>query len=906
MRSLDMLRLRLRSLLHRDRVEHELKEEFSFHLEQQTAENIAAGMAPREARYAALRALGGAAQLQEECRDQRGVRWIETVQQDLRYAVRGLRKSPAFTAVAVLSLALGIGANTAIFSLIDAVLLQFLPVREPQQLMFVGTKPTKVGGSIRLSRGLDTQVLEAVQKHATLLDGVSGVQSGTEVSVQSAGAPEITSGYFVDGSYFRVLGVPAIVGRVLSPDDDRAEGFSGQGWPAVISYGYWQGRFAGRQDIVGQKLTVNTIPFVIVGVTPPGFRGLQMDDEASLTMPMASAPQVREGKLTPPNKKTPELIWSLFVRLKHGVAAAAAEAELTPLVRQAVAAETGVISTGGDPNQLVIQLTPASRGQSGLRQHFSTSLSVLMVVVALVLLIACANIANLLLARASARQREIAIRLSLGCTRWRLARQLLLESLLLSGLGGAVGLLFALWGRNLIVQLATASATSVPPLVMAWDYRLLLFTGGVCVVTALFFGLAPALRATRINSAEVLKSGLRTSRLPGRIPLSKPLVALQVAISLVLLIGAVLFLGTLRNLYRVDLGYNAQNLLLMTLNPQLAGYEPERAAHFFDQVREQVQAVPQVESATWAQNVILGGSVGLRPLRVPGYVAKAGEQTKPWVITYPVGPDFFRTMQMPLAAGREFTSRDNRAAPRVAIMNQAMARHFFGQTTPIGKKVSLLGGSDMELVGIARDAKYLSLRDQNEEVLFLPVLQDPPMPWATLVVRTQTHSPQTAADIARLVRGIDANVPVYHITTMERQRDAKLSQERLLALLTGFFSLLALGLSAVGLYGVLAYNVAQRTGEIGIRVALGADRGTILRMICTETARVVGAGIAGGIVVAVAAARLVRSFLFGLAPTDTFSVALAVLVLGVVAVLATLLPARRAARVDPMVALRYE
>ncbi len=906
MRSWDKVTLRLRSLLHRDQVEQELREEFSFHLEQQIEENLAAGLKPDEARQAALRALGGVAQMQEECRDQRGVRWIETVQHDLRYALRGLRRSPGFTAVAGLSLALGIGANTAIFSLIDTVLLQLLPVREPQQLMFVTTKATQVGGSIRLSQSLDTEVLQAVQKHATLLDGASGVQSASELSVRAGGAPEMVTGDFVDGSYFQVLGVAATEGRVLSPGDDSPAGFSGQGWPAVISYGYWQGRFTGRPDIVGQKLSVNTIPFVIVGVTPPGFRGLQMDDEAHLTMPIAAAQQVAEGKLTSANPKTPPLIWAFFVRLKRGVSSTAAEAELTPLVRQALAAQPGRISTGGDLNQLAVRLTPANRGQSGLRQHFSTALRVLMVVVGLVLLIACANLANLLLARASARQREIAIRLSLGCTRWRLARQLLLESLLLSGLGAALGLIFAVWSRRIIVQLATARATSPPALPMAWDFRLFVFTGAVCVATALLFGLAPALRATALDSTEVLKSG-RTARTSGRIPLSKPLVVAQVAISLVLLMGAVLFLGTLRNLYRVDLGYNPRNLLLMTINPQLAGYEPGRAAHLFDNILERVQVLPQVESATWAQNVVLGRSVGLRPLHVPGYVTKAGENSMPWVITYPVGPGFFRTIQMPLAAGREFTPQDNRAAPPVAMMNQAMVRHYFGQTNPLGRKISLRGNRDMEIVGIARDAKYLSLRDENEEVLFLPVLQeDPPVPWATLVIRTKTPSAPAATAVVQLVRQFDSNIPVYGITTMERQRDAKVSQERLLATLTGFFSLLALGLSAIGLYGVLAYNVAQRTGEIGIRMALGAERGTIFRMICAETARVVGVGIAGGVAATLAAARLVRSMLFGVTPTDTSSLAVAVLVLATVALVAALLPARQAVRVDPMVALRHE
>ncbi len=904
MRWWDKLRLRLNSLLRRNHVEDALCEEFSFHLDEQIAENIAAGMEPKEARYAALRALGGAAQMQEECRDQRGVRAIENLHQDVRYAMRGLRKNPGFTAVSVLSLALGIGANTAIFSLLDSVLLQSLPVRDPLRLMFMGTKPTKVGGSIRVSQAFDDRVLAAVQRHAKLLDGASGVQNAYQLSVQVSDRPEIAAGDFVEGTYFRLLGVSPLFGRVLSPADDRPEGITGQGWPVVISYGYWQRRFAGHHDVVGQKLTVNTIPFVIVGVLSAEFRGLQPGEETQLVMPLAAAQQVSEGTIATSSK--PQVIGAFLVRLKPGVTSDAAEAELTPLVRETLAAESGTIAVTGNLNQLAVQLTPASRGQDGLRQRFSTALTVLMTVVGLVLLIACANIANLLLARAGARRKEIAIRLSLGCTRWRLARQLLIESLLLSTLGGAIGVVFAVWARNFVVRLATASDVSATQMPIVWDWRLLSFTVAVCVITALLFGVVPALRATSLEPGEVMKSG-RTSRLSGRVPLSKTLVAAQVAISLVLLIGAALFLGTLRNLYRVQLGYNAQHLLLMTINPHLAGYEPGRAAQFFDLALQRIQAMPQVESATWAQNVILGHSVGLRPLRVPGYVPKPGERANPWVLTYPVGPGFFHMMEMPLAAGREFTAQDRRGVPLVAMMNQAMARHFFGRANPVGQKISLVGTPQMEVVGIARDAKYLSVRDENEEVLFLPVLQeDPPMPWATLMIRTAPGSTRSAADFSQAIHAIDSNVPVYDLTSMERQRDTKVSRERTLAVLTGFFSLLALGLSAVGLYGVLAYNVAQRTSEIGIRMALGADRGRVLRLICAETAKVVGAGIAGGVATSFAAARLVRSVLFGLTPTNVPAVAFAVLLLAIVALIAALLPARRAMRIDPMVALRYE
>ena len=892
MRWLDKILMRLRSLLGRDRMERELESEFRFHLDQQIAENLQAGMSPKEARAAALRAVGGIAQLEEECRDARGVQWFETLAQDLRYAFRTLRRTPAFTVVAVLTLALGIGANTAIFSLVDAVMLKLLPVREPQRLFFLRSSSVQVG-NFHISRTVSLGTLKQMAQAKTL-DGITAYDEAPHLNVSVNGRVDLASGNFVSGTYFNVLGVPAVLGRTLTPDDDRPEAAAAQGWPAMVSYGYWQLRFAGRADVLGQRVTINQIPFVIVGVIAPGFTGIDLEEHADLVMPSVSRSQVIEEKVSAGFPKPDDYAGQVVGRLRPGMSLSTAAAELTVIFRQNEIALAGAKMSNDQREaiqKLSIEPTPAGQGSSAIRKKFSTALEVLMVVVGLVMLIACANIASLLLARSSARQREIAVRLSLGSSRMRLARQLLTESLVLSALGGTLGLLLAIWGRNAIVYFATSEAGSIP---LQLDWRLLAFTAGVCILNALLFGLAPAWRASRIDCNEALKS--RSGRTASRLPMGRVLVAGQVAISLALLVGAALFLSTLRRLYQVDLGYSRDQLLMMTVDPHLAGYEGTRLPQFWNELTARAKATPGVRSVSLMSNRLLGGMTRLNSLFVPGYTPSPAEKGTLWVVSFAVGPQFFATTGMPLVAGRDFTELDSgTTSPRVAVINQSMAKHFFGDRDAIGQHIGNDSKGPMaEIVGIAKDVHYFGMTEDKQDVWFSPMMQDAGVLWynpledSTLVVRTNLDPDRMVSDLRGVVRAIDPNVPVYDVKSMSEQVDANLAQQRTLALLTSFFGLLALGLSAIGLYGVLAYGVAQRTGEIGIRMALGADRSSILRLIFRETVQVLAIGIAAGLAIAIGGGKLVQSLLFGVTPHDIGAFAAGVLVLSAVALIAAL------------------
>jgi predicted permease len=531
-----------------------------------------------------------------------------------------------------------------------------------------------------------------------------------------------------------------------------------------------------------------------------------------------------------------------------------------------------------------------------------------MVLVGLVMLIACANIANLMMARASVRRREIAIRLSLGSSRWRLVRQLLTESLLLSFLGTALGIVLAVWARSAIVYLATLRQSS-PAIPFEWNFRLLAFTAGISVLNALLFGLAPALRATRLDLGTALKSG-RAGGGATRIPLGRVLIAGQVSVSLALLIAAALFIDTFRNLDRIDAGYDRDRAILVTLDARLAGYRGARAAQVYKQVMDRVTALPGVRAVSVMREKLLSGRVSMNSIWVPGYTLRSGEDAANlWVVANGVGPNFFATSGMRLVAGRDFSEQDNERAAKVAVLNETMARHFFGSRDPVGQHIAWAKSelASVEIVGVVRDIKYIGLREDKMDVIFTPILQDPDA-WkeATLLVRTSTDSAGMLNDVRAAIRGVDSNLPVYDLTTMNRQVQSTLSQPRLMAILSSFFGFLALGLSAVGLHGVLSYNVVQRTSEIGIRMALGAQRAGILHLVLGETARVVAIGIAVGIAIALSATRLIGSLLFGVTPTDSSALVGAVALLTAVAMLAAFLPAYRASRVDPMTALRNE
>ncbi len=822
---------------------------------------------------------------------------FESVMQDIRYAIRTMGRSPAFSATVVATLALGIGANTAIFSLVDAVLLRMLPVMRPEQLYFLETSAVQVG-SVSVSRAIENAQFQQVQARATKVAAFGAFMLYPRLQVGVDGQTELASAHLVSGTYFRALGVQPILGRALGAGDDNSTGRV-----VVLSYGYWRRRFGGDPAVVGRPITINSVPFTIAGVAPRDFHGLTPDPRMDLLLPIGTKPQVDDAAISSKEQKPDDMAGITFARLGDTVPPAAAAAELSVLLRQATTSSDAALQNRA------VTLTPASRGMSGIRGQFSEPLRILMVVVALVMLIACANIANLLLARGSAREREIAIRMSLGSSRWRLIRQLLTESLLLALCGALAGIPVAMWARAGIVYLALKSDTA-DSLPLEWNFRLIAFTVAMAVVTGLLFGIAPALRATGLRYTETLRGGLRggrTGRGLGRIPLGRILVAGQVALSLALVVGAALFLSTFRNLDRTNVGYDRDHSLLLTVDPSLAGYTDERASALFGQILERLHSVQGVRSASVMQTTMLAGQMMLRSFVRPGYALQPGEDDKNfWVISNPVGPHFLKTAGVHLVTGRDFEEGDNQRAPKVTVINEAMARHFFAGRNPIGQHINSAYSKDsFEIIGIIRDIKYVGLRPDKQEVMLMPIAQLPANT-ATLLVRTAGEPLAMLPAVRAVISEVDAKLPIYDVTTMEQQVQASMAKERMLATLATLFGVLALALSAIGLYGVLSYGVVQRTGEIGIRMALGARRGNIIRLVLGDTALVLIAGIAAGIGLALAGGRLIQSMLFGVSATDAISMIGAACILAAVATLAGYLPARRACRVDPMVALRHE
>jgi predicted permease len=793
---------------------------------------------------------------------------------DLRFAIRTLRQSAAFTTVAILSLALGAGANTAIFSLIDTLLLRRLPVAQPADLYFLQTKPIEAGGvriSVSISNG-------AVRRMQQANPDIASSYEEDKLAVSFNGQSQPASAHFVSGNYFQMLGVPAILGRTLGPHDDRPSEHV-----AVIDFPYWRRRFGSDPSVVGREVVVNGVPFTIVGVTPRDFYGLSTDTPADLMLPFATLPQIEAGHPSGESPKPGDPAGTVVARHPNA-------AQLSTILRQ-----TELERAGDHPSadrlqtisRIAIDLQPAARGLNHIRDRFSDQLKVLMAVVAIVMLIACANLANLLTAKSAARRREIAIRLSLGATRAILVRQLLTESLVLSLAGGALGILFAVWARDSIVAIA---GVSISP---DWNLRIFAFTAGISILNALLFGTLPALRATNSAFSVSTKSG------------GSRLVAIQIALSLALLIGAALFLSTFRNLNRVDLGYARDHILLATIDPGVAGYKGPRVAEIYRQALDRAAAIPGVRSVSLMSERLMSGRIRMSTVTVPGYALRPGEDPNNlWIIQNYVGPNFLSTSGMHLIAGRDFTDLDT--THLVAVVNQSFAGHFLAGQNPIGRTITWdREQKPVEIVGVVANIKYFGVQEGDQDVAFTPLLQQPDPPkQATLVLRS-TIDPASLAPALR-ARLDDLKLPVSDISTMDAQVERSLSQPHLLAILSTFFGALAVALASIGLYGVLSYGVARRTREIGVRMALGAQRSSILQMILSETVRVIVLGIAAGLALAFSTARLLKSLLFGITPYDAPSIIAAVAILSLAALAAGFLPAHRASKVDPMVALRHE
>ena len=842
---------------------------------------------------------------------------MSTLLADLRYGLRMLARNPGCTAVAVLTLALGIGANTAIFSLMDAVMLKALPVHKPEQLVlfFEGSDE-----GMRISDGVGEggrwkyysyPLYEYLRDHNQFFQGICAFRLGEDrLSVTVVGRPSGESaqevmGHLVSGNYFSVLGVNAILGRTLSPEDDRP----GARPAAVISYGYWKQSFGGDPAVVGKVVDLNGTPFTIVGVTPREFFGERVRRSPDFWLPMVMQPQImlRESFL-----KDPHIYWvNLMGRLKPGAGRQQAQAGVTVQLRQCLTSQAGSQISPHVRKEIeksYISLAPGGPGISGLRERYSKPLHILMAVVALVLLIACANVANLLLSRAAARHKEISVRLALGASRVRLIRQMLTESLLMAGLGGALGAVFAAWGVRILVSKFTGSSSRLD---VSPDLRVLSFALAICALAAILFGLVPALRSTRVELAPALKASSFSPGATGRRwSLGKGLVSFQAAMSLLLLVGAGLFVRTLQKLEAEDLGFNRQHVLLVGIDPRLAGYKPAQLAPLYQRLIDRVNALPGVRSASLAAYSLMSGNSSTSNISVEGYTPPPGQDMNIHVNV--VGWKYFETAGTPMLLGREMGLQDTASSLKVAVINATMAHDFFGDQNPIGRRFGFgddpKHSGDIEIVGVAADAKYSNLRQKPEPMVFLPVLQmrgDAAYVWE-LELRTAGDPRSAATEVRSALAGIDKGLPATKLKTLSEQVDDSLDQERTISQLSSVFGLLALTLACVGLYGVMAYRVARRTSEMGIRMALGAGSSDVLWMVLREALLLVLAGIAMGIPAAIGAGHLISSMLFGLTPSDPVTISLATLLLVAVAVLAGYLPARRASRVDPMVALRYE
>jgi ABC-type antimicrobial peptide transport system permease subunit len=856
--------MRLFGLLDRSRREREFAEELESHLAFHIEDNLRAGMSPDEARRQALIKLGGVTLAQELHREQRGLAMFETLVQDLRFGFRLLRRNPGFSFVAILTLALGIGANTAIFSLMDAIFWRPLPVSQPEELVCFAI-PSRVGPETA-----PQALLREFQNGNQVFMGA--LASNTDgLSLTVAGTTERVMGEVVTGNYFSLLGVNAFRGRAFSAEISRGD------WApeAVLSYDFWQRRFGSDDSVVGKTIQLNGYPFTIVGVSPPHFFGTRV----------GFSPEVRFPKLPDSLNQTmpampllnPKNYTAVVARLKPGVSFQQAQAA-TEVLYQRLLQDDPQFSRPTSFRGTHLQLLSAARGTSDLRREFGRPLTILLGMVALVLLIACANLANLLLGRAQARRQEIGVRLAIGAGRVRLMRQLLTESLLISCLGGALGVGLAYWGVDILFgflpQNHIRTLLEVKP-----DVRALGFTFAVTILTGFLFGLAPALHATRLELVSALKSRGAGAR-RRVIDLRQALVVAEVALSVLLLIGAAFFMRTLQNLRAVDAGFKAENVLLFTMKHVHQRYTPAQLRNFCRELLERVEGLPGVRSASLAGNGPFSGREDTPPVAIPG--------TEPQVerLTYPI-VDRVKT----------------------AIIDERVALDFFSGMNPIGRRIAIGQApnlTEFEIIGLVKATKQKSIRETDQGAVYLSLLQGD-RPWMpTLFVQTTNNTAALTAAVRQTFQGLDKDLPVFNVKTFEQQLNESLAQDRLVATLSGFFGVLAALLAAIGLYGVMAYAVARRTREIGIRLALGAQPVSVLWLVLREALGLALIGMVIGLGGALLATRLISSLLFGLTPTDLPTIAIAALLMLAVAALAGYLPARRASRVDPLVALSHE
>jgi predicted permease len=899
---------RLLTLFQRERATQLLDDELQFHLDEQIAENIAAGMSKNEARHAAMRAFGNSTVLKEETRETWGWIWLEQIGQDLRYGFRALRKSPLFTAVAVLTLALGIGANTAMFSLLNQVVLRLLPVSHPEQLVIVRETGNHYGNSYG-DNTISWPMFEDLRDNNQVFSGMFCRFPATVTIGYGDRAAQIRA-ELVSGSYFPILGVGAALGRTIAPDDDAVPDST----PVVVlSYSFWRSYFDGDRKIVGRTIALNSHAMTIIGVAQPGFDGAELGVPAKVFVPI-----MMKTEMTPHSDglkdRRRRLSWvTTYGRLKPGVGPQQAQLSLQPLMHGILEMEVQQpeftrYTTAGDRQLFLrnrVELLPGS--DNDLSEDMRRPLWLLVALTGVVLLLACANLANLLLARAIARERELAVRLAIGAGRARIVRQLLTESLLLSAAGTVVGLALAFLADRILLCIYLPADAAAEFVVSPFpDGRVLAFVVGAMLLTSLVFGLLPAVRGSRTEITLSLKdkSGVLSA---GAISLRRMLVGIQVALSLLLLVGAGLFVRTLRNLESLGPGFPTDHLLTFRIDPSLNGYSDEQTKSFYQRLDLNLQTMPGVTSVGFSamallkgygwQNAVLGKDFEGAPIEEQPVLSE-------------VGPGYFATLGIPIVAGRAFTAQDVGPAKH-AVINESFAREYFLGRNPIGQRFGLVNdmepvSPDIEVIGVIPDRKYRDLRETPPAQAYFPYLEGVHFRFMNIYLRTQVDPRQIEDELRERMRQFDPHVPVVGLQTMNEQIGFSLRTERLVASLSGVFGGLATLLAVIGLYGVMAYVVMRRTREIGIRMALGALPGNVIGMVMREVLILTGMGVVLGVPLSLVLSSLVRSQLYGLEPHDPLTLVSSAFTLALVACLAGFIPASRASRIDPMQSLRND
>ena len=914
-----------RNLFGKKRRQQDLDEEIESTLALLTEEKVKQGMNAEEAARAARVALGGAEQVKEQVRAVRTGAWLDASFQDVRFGLRMLRKNPGFAAVAVLTLALGIGANTAIFSLINGLMLRSLPVSDPQNLVMLqwsahkspnfagsasfGDCVSRVGTDDATSCTFTHPFFDELHSHATMFSSVTASGGGMQIDLSGARPADMVQGLLVAGDYFETLGVRPAAGRMIEPSDELPSAAP----VVVLNYGYWQRGFGGSLSAVGKTVTMNGVPTTIVGVAERRFTGLTPGRALDVWLPLALKPRLIPNY--DPRMDDPRATWILIIgRLKPNVPRKQAEAAASLLFLDYMLHGQEPFSKQGDG--LYLSLLPAQTSLQGARGTYATSLFVLMAAVGIVLLIACANVAGLLLARSTARHKEIAVRLALGAGRGRVIRQLLTESVLLSALGGGLGIGFAFWGARAIVAFVAGGSSQPLGFDVSVDGHVLSFTAALSLLTGAAFGLAPAVRRTRVDLTPALKDGAcfagRGRR--GWFSAGNLLVIGQVSLTMIVLVGAGLVVHTLANLRNIDPGFDTSNILTFRVNAVLAGHKGAEADALYRNLQSRLSAVPGVISAGYSQMALLSGGMMASAFRLPDAPQKSTIVSD----VLHVGPNFFGTMKMPFLEGRDFTDADFAAtpassapppsAPAPAIVNREFTRRYLSGREPLGQRFQYSGGRQGDpgfvIVGVVGDAKYSDLRHEIDPTAYLSAAAD--RGGVSFELRTTKNPASIIPAVRTVVSQVDGNLPMTNVITESESIDRLLFQERLIARLSSFFGALALVLACVGLYGLLSFEVARRTREIGIRMALGAERTDVLRNVVGHGLALAMTGLAVGISASIGVTRYLGSLLYDVHPGDPLTLIVVTLLLLVVAFAACWIPARRAMRVDPMVALRHE